>query len=74
LSTYENCPLELYLGFHLETELSLINKEMGILKMDMCIHGMCKKKIKKKRKERKDGDNKSTGNKSERAPLSSSPK
>jgi len=67
--------------------------------MDVCIHGMCKRKKEsnkkmekirvlaispiwaplssspKFRKEKeKDGENKSTGNKSERAPLSSSPK
>jgi hypothetical protein len=36
---------------------------------------VCAKENKTKRKrERKDGDNKSTDNKSERAPLSSSPK
>ena len=34
--------LELYLGFRLETELSLLNKEMGISKLDMCIHDVCK--------------------------------
>ena len=47
--------------------------------MDVCIHGMSKperikKKRKKERKKIKDGEHKSTGNKSERAPLSSSPK
>ena len=47
-----NCQLELYLGFRLETELSLINKEMGILNW-ICVFMICvKRKIKKKREKK----------------------
>ena len=46
-------------------------------KKDSKYHDMCKIKKndekKKKKRKRKDGEHKSTGNKSERAPLSSSP-